>query len=239
MNRSFIPQAVVWSLFLVALPLLPLRFRQMAAAMGPAQKKQPEAADHSAKVPSRRSTNLQVKLTGPPAILALRDELQLTDEQVRRLQAMVGEQGHGSMTKEKNGPPKRKPPTKTAKTKTPDMKAKIKKMMGGGEKPTEMSPAMMLRCRLAMELPVSAADPAAALTLRGPLKLTDEQAARLERVRDRARKRTQRILNQDQRRKLRQVVPSPTTAGDLYVKMLEAMQKMMGKMSAGERQHPG
>lgn len=244
--------AVVVLAFLAGLSSVPAQ-----AANGP------DAAglkDGSLSVQYRRAQQMDVKLSGAAAMLALRDELKLSDEQVQRLQELLAQQSQPA-TAAANQPPQNmaakmagmkkemearkkdmearmkemkakmgsaESKSQAKKSKTPGMEAKMKEMMGGGE--MKMSDSTMLVCKLVMGLKVAADDPAVALAAAKPPGLSNDQTHKLEKIRDRARNETRKLLSKDQARKLDQAVPAPTAWMDLYVKMLQDMQKMMAGM---------
>ena len=89
-----------------------------------------------------------------------------------------------------------------------------------------MPQGMILRCRVLCAAEVSSNDPAAILTLKDDLGLTEDQARKLRVVSDRARADSVALLTADQRAKLQVMAGTPSTMMEMCAQMAEKCKAM-------------
>lgn len=92
-------------------------------------------------------------------------------------------------------------------------------MAGGEQMPAEMK----LRMQVAVNAQMTAEDPATALALREELKLTDEQAQKLEEIVRQARSQAAQVLTAEQQQILKPLANAPATMKEMHSKMMEKM----------------
>jgi hypothetical protein len=89
-----------------------------------------------------------------------------------------------------------------------------------------MKPEMMARMQLLMHTPVFVDSPAALQVQKDKLRLSEEQAGKLNEIEKEARQKALALLTPEQRTKLGDIPDKPLV-------MMEMCQQMMAKMSAG------
>ena len=96
-----------------------------------------------------------------------------------------------------------------------------------------MSKAMMTRCRMLMRARIDTNDPAGLLAIKDELKLTKEQASKLQAIADKAREEAKALLTNEQNKKLEALPKTPCNMMEMHGKMMPMMQKMGGEKGKG------
>ena len=86
-----------------------------------------------------------------------------------------------------------------------------------------MSEGMQMRHKMCMSGKMGAYDPAGLMAIKDDLKLTDEQATRLQAISDKAQQDAKAVLTAEQQSKMQQVEGTPETAAGMHKEMSDKM----------------
>ena len=92
----------------------------------------------------------------------------------------------------------------------------------------KMTPEMKMRCTMVMSTAIIPSDPAAILSLKTQLKLTDDQTTRLDAINKESQEKAAAVLTVDQKKTLETMPKTPQTMMDMHEQMMGQMQTMMG-----------
>lgn len=97
--------------------------------------------------------------------------------------------------------------------------------MGMG-KMMNMPDDMKQKCRMMMQTAINPGDPAAILSFKDDLKLTDKQVQKLQAIADKARQEAKGVLNEQQAKTLQAVPAKPDTSMAMHQQMMQMMKDM-------------
>jgi hypothetical protein len=112
---------------------------------------------------------------------------------------------------------------------------KDKAVPGMQETKTQVPAEMKQRCRMMMQTAINPFDPTAILGLKDDLKLSTEQAQKLQAIVDKARQEAKGVLNEQQAKTLGAIPAKPETSMAMHEHMMEMMQQKHGKQAGGNK----